>query len=244
MRFNGKNMEEVLQAHRRWYDEEDGARDEDRADFSGADLSGYVMCGLLLYGADFRGAKLTDAVLAHANLQRADLRDTITDGTDFYCAKLHGARIGNIPLACPDSGSFIAWKKAYLFDPETGEVGETVILKLLIPEDAERLSDTRNACWSSKAGCLEIQTIDGERLENRYAVAMWDRKFLYVVGETSVASGFNRDRFHHAHGKGIYWFTSRKNAVDYLDFRKFADEFKAKYTDLLKDKNMEERTNV
>lgn len=234
MKYNGTNLREVLEAHYKWYNEEEGITEEDRADFSNTSLKGLCLVGVCLYGANLQGVDLTGTCLAYADLQMADLTDAILERTDLYGAKLSGAKIKYVPFACPDTGSFIAYKKAYLYDPKIGEIGDTIIIKLRIPEDAQRLSDMTNACWSSKAECLEIQSLDGKVLDNTYAVSMFDRKTLYIVGETTFANGFSTNRFSQYHGKGIYWFLDRQNAVYYMDFRKVQQEFEEEYSELAK----------
>lgn len=213
MKFDGTNIKDVLEAHERWMS---GAEnDDDRACFSGCDLRGMYFAGVSLYGADFRGADLHNAVLCHCDLRKADFTGANFYRTDFYCSQTDGARGIYFPLACPSEGSFVAFKRARAFDEETGEVGQAVILKLLIPEDAQRLSDTERACWASKAKVLEIQTMDGEKLDISCAVSMRDTTYLYKVGQTAVASGFNTQRT--AHREGIYFFLDRRECTSYWD---------------------------
>ena len=212
MIYDGTNIQEVLDAHQHWLNEEEDYLDDGQADFSGADLRNMHFCGSNLYGANFSGADLEGTIFAHCDLKKADFTDAKTGKTDFYCADVRGARGLYIPLACPSEGSFVAWKRG------SQEDGSPVIIKLRIPEDAERLSTTERACWASKAEVLEIQTIDGDKLDLDHAYSMRDDTFRYTVGETAIASGFNDDRFG-LHGKGIYFFLDRQEAVYYWDLR-------------------------
>lgn len=75
-----------------------------------------------------------------ADLYGADLCGADLRGADLCSADLSGAENLNIPLACPDTGSFIGWKKA-----------SGLIVKLLIPSDAKRLSATGRKCRCNKA---------------------------------------------------------------------------------------------
>ena len=61
------------------------------------------------------------AYLSGADLSGADLSDE---------TKIDDSAMRFFPLACPESGSFIGWKKT----------AEDLIVKLLIPEDAKRSS--------------------------------------------------------------------------------------------------------
>ena len=55
-----------------------------------------------------------------------------------------------VPMSCPDTGSFVGWKKA------GGK-----IIKLEIPADAKRCSAISKKCRCDKAKVLEIQNLDG-----------------------------------------------------------------------------------
>ena len=83
MKYNGSNLKEVLEAHKRWLREDDGWTENDRADLSGADL---------------RWADLSGAYLSRAYLSGAYLSET--------------KNIPDLPMTCPDCGDFIGWKKA------------------------------------------------------------------------------------------------------------------------------------
>ena len=114
-------------------------------------------------------------------------------------------------LSCPSHGSFIGWKKVYSCDePEI-----QMIAKLLIPEDAERLSGAGNKCRCNKAKVLEIQTLDGELKNDLICYSLYNPHFLYKVGETVTAEKpFNKDRWEVC-SSGIHFFIDRQSAVDY-----------------------------
>lgn len=65
-----------------------------------------------------------------------------------------------IPMACPESGPIIGYKKATAFDIGGGHRGWTdVIVKLEIPEDAKRSSALGRKCRCDKAKVLGIYDI-------------------------------------------------------------------------------------
>ena len=135
---------------------------------------------------------------------RADLRRAYLTGADLNGAK----NVPYVPFACPDSGAFTAWKTC------ASENG-SVIVKLLIPEDAKRLSSTGRKCRASKAEVLEIQTVDGELLENVKAWSMHDNTFTYEVGKTvEPKKPFCDDRWQECES-GIHFFINRQEAVNY-----------------------------
>ena len=134
------------------------------------------------------------ANLCGANLFGADLR-----GADFGRAE----NIPFIPFACPDTGSFIAYKKASGY-----------IVKLQIPEDAKRLSATNRKCRCDKAQVLEIQNLDGTTADVTEVRSNYDKNFIYKVGKTASVDNFDEDRWNEC-SKGIHFFINRQEAVNY-----------------------------
>lgn len=230
MKFDGTNLEAVLEEHVRWYnndpDEHGEVRDEWRADFSGADLHGALLPNMPLYGANFRGANLSHADLTYCDLSRADMT-----GSNLHRARLEDANLQDTvgmpfyPMCCPDTGDFIAWKQAY-FKRAGEEPNGRCIIKLLIPADAERTGDTKRECRATKVKVLEIQTIDGEVLVDRpsedCAVSIKNPDTEYRVGETvsvpdiSDRHYFNMDGNAYHYERGIFFFVNRREAVYYL----------------------------
>ena len=166
-----------------------GRADLYRADLCGADLSKAHLCGANLCGANLYGASLRGANLYRANLCNADLR---------------GANnIPFIPMACPDTGTFVAWKKA------NGH-----IVKLEIPADAQRSSATGRKCRCDKAKVIEIQELDGSPSELTEVASGYDRNFVYHVGEIAEEPKYDEDRWKEC-APGIHFFINRQEAVDY-----------------------------
>lgn len=165
-----------------------------RADLRGADLSKANLCGANLCGANLYGASLRGANLYRANLRRANLCG----------ADLRGANnIPFIPMACPDTGTFVAWKKA------NGH-----IVKLEIPADARRSSAAGRKCRCDKAKVIEIQELDGSPSELTEVASGYDRNFVYRVGEIAEEPKYDEDRWNEC-APGIHFFINRQEAVDY-----------------------------
>ena len=57
MKYDGTNLKEVLEAHKRWANASEGGTEDDRAYLSGVDLSGAYLSGVDLSGAYLSGAK-------------------------------------------------------------------------------------------------------------------------------------------------------------------------------------------
>ena len=174
------------------------------ADLRDADLRGADLRGAYLSGADLRGAYLSYAYLSGADLRDADLSDA--DLSDAY---LRGIKNLNCPIACPEEGSFIAFKKAY-----NAIHSRCYIIKLEIPNDALRCSATSRKCRCSKAKVISITNVDGTEANVDAAYSGHDSEFEYRVGEIVKVDNFDTDRWHEC-APGIHFFITRKEAVDY-----------------------------
>ena len=201
---------------------------------SHSQLNGCNLSFACLYGANLaftklEEAKLTRANLAHADLNHADLASadlrkanlyrtnlwyTTLDNADLkfaYCdfANVDGVdlsvanNVPYIPMACPDTGSFIGYKKA-----------EEYIVKLEIPESAQRSSATGRKCRCDKAKVLEIQNLDGTKASVKKVCSGYDEDFIYKVGEIVSVPNFDTYRFNEC-APGIHFFINRQEAVDY-----------------------------
>ena len=207
MEITKEQLDDILRKHALWINNESGG---ERANLSGADL----------YQANLRGADLSGADLREANLYQANLRGADLSGADLSGADLRGANLSeanlseanlrgaknlNFPIACPEEGSFIGFKKC-----QDGK-----IVKLKIPVDALRCSATGRKCRCSKAKVLSITNIDGTDANVGMAISKYDRNFIYKVGETIEVPNFNTDRWDEC-STGIHFFITRQEAVDYI----------------------------
>ena len=178
------------------------------ADLSNANLHGTILRGADLSNADLHGANLRWAILRGANLYGADFSNANLYGADFSNANLYGAYI-NMPIACPEEGSFVGFKKASDKDSKT-----TYIVKLEILADAKRSSATTRKCRCSKAKVLSITNLDGTAADTDVACSKHDPSFIYKVGETVEVPDFDTDRWNEC-STGIHFFITRQEAVEY-----------------------------
>lgn len=171
------------------------------ADLSDADLRYAKLCDADLYGADLCGANLCDANLYGANLSDVNL-------SDANCVKLSLAKISILP----DEGDIIGWKKAWT----DNEMPPTpVIVKLLIPADAQRSNATGRKCRASKARVLDLQDKQGNSLPpDTTAYSGHDTDFTYKKGETIHVEDFDTNRWKEC-APGIHFFITRIEAVKY-----------------------------
>lgn len=216
--LEGDNIEAILKEH--GFDCLHGAnlryaclRDAALCD---ANLRDAALCGANLHGADLCGADLSRADLRGADLRYADLSRANLHGADLSRANLRGANHVKLSIAktsiLPDEGDIIGWKKAWT-DNET--LLTPVIVKLLIPADAQRSNATGRKCRASTARVLDLQDKQGNSLPpDTTAYSGYDTDFTYKKGETVHVENFDTNRWNEC-APGIHFFITRIEAVEY-----------------------------
>lgn len=174
-----------------------------------------------LHGADMHGANLYDADLRYADLSGADLRDAYLScaclyGADLSDADLSDANYVQLSIAktsiLPEEGDIIGWKKAYV---DGTMLPKSVIVKLLIPADAQRSNGTGRKCRASKARVLDLQDKQGNSLPpDTTAYSGHDTDFTYKKGETIHVEDFDTNRWKEC-APGIHFFITRIEAAEY-----------------------------
>ena len=90
-----------------------------------------------------------------------------------------------------------------------------VIVKLLIPADAQRSNATGRKCRASKARVLDLQDKQGNSLPpDTTAYSGHDTDFTYKKGETVHVENFDTNRWNEC-APGIHFFITRIEAVEY-----------------------------
>lgn len=211
--LEGDNIEAILKEH--GYDCLHDA-DLRHADLRGADLHGADLHGAYLHGADLIdaylcGADLSDAYLSHADLSDADLRYADLSDADLRDANHVQLSIAKTSIL-PDEGDIIGWKKAYV---DGTMLPKSVIVKLLIPADAQRSNATGRKCRASTARVLDLQDKQGNSLPpDTTAYSGHDTDFTYKKGETIHVENFDTNRWKEC-APGIHFFITRIEAVEY-----------------------------
>lgn len=221
------DLKKILDEHLLWLNGEGGSRANlSNADLFGANLRGANLSnanlrnanlrdadlrGADLFGANLFGANLSDADLPGADLSGADLRGADLSGANLRGADLFGASMDQMiwdihtvfyPLQCPDSGSYIGYKKA-----------SGLVVELEIPADARRSSATSRKCRASKAKVLSITDINGNPAGGQVK-SNYDPNFVYAIGETVEVTDFDDNRWNEC-STGIHHFITRAEAVIY-----------------------------
>ena len=180
------------------------------ARFNNVDMTYSSIIGCDCTATQFYGCKL------HAIFIN---RDTILDATKFnrtsfevphILADLSDA-VGLPALACPETGSFIAYKSA--FEPRTRR---PIIVKLCIPDYAKRSSAFSRKCRASEAKVLKFYTTDhSEYVPTSKIVSHHDHSFEYRLGETiQPTEPFDPNHWVEC-SSGIHFFMTFQEAADY-----------------------------
>ena len=169
-----------------------------------ANMYSAFCCYTNMYGVDLRRADLRDANLSGADLRKADLREANLRNAYLSGTDLSEDTKIDCPIACPETGSFIGYKKAIC----------KKIVKLQICEDAKRSSATTKKCRCSKALVLSIENIDGSDSGLQEIESDFDSRFVYRVGEIAEVFDFDDNRWDEC-APGIHFFMDRQDAVEY-----------------------------
>ncbi|MBH8622130.1 pentapeptide repeat-containing protein [Bifidobacterium adolescentis] len=203
--LEGDNIEAILKEH--GFDCLHGANLR-FADLHGANLRGADLSHANLWSANLRSVDLSYANLSYADLRGANLRGADLSGADLYGAKLSELTVAQTSIL-PDEGDIIGWKKAITLD------GAPIIVKLLIPSDAQRSNATGRKCRASTARVLDLQDKQGNSLPpDTTAYSSYDPDFTYKKGETVHVEDFDTNRWNEC-APGIHFFITRIEAVEY-----------------------------
>ena len=187
--------------------------DFSHSNFINVNLSNVNFCSsqlvnVLLDDCDLQNANLKNTNLERASLRRANLTKADISGARLYAAVLENAILDNIifddntknfRIHCPEKGAFIAYKKGL----------NNLIVKLLIPSDARRVSSTMNCCRCDKAKVLEIKNFEGTKFFDE-AWSTVAEGFCYKLGEWVYAENFNEDRWYDSTGGIHFWMTEEE----------------------------------
>ena len=175
-------------------------------DFSGCNLEKAYFIYADLDNAVFRGANLKEARLCDisrafwSDFADSDMTGAIVNNTEFDEVLIKDAKGLNRDNYLPEEGSFIAWKMCR----------EGRLVKLLIPENAERKGYSIHSCRASEAKVLEIYDKDGNPVDE--AISIINENYKYIKGDTAIAKDPGKncgDAF------GIFFVLSRSEAERY-----------------------------
>ena len=176
------------------------------ANFAGASFDKCNFKNACCCGAIFRNTEFYDADLTNVNMYEADFTNA-----DFVRCKLDNIRYDEctcgIALACPEKGSFTAFKKAKLSNDNN------CIVELQVPADALRSSATTRKCRVSKAKVVAVYTMDGKSIKQN-AYSIHTRSFVYKIGKIVEVKNFDKNRWNEC-STGIHCFITKREAEQY-----------------------------
>ncbi len=184
-------------------------------DFTGSNLEGACFACADFDDATFVNTKLCNADFDYAkrtywtDFSGSDMTGLSTADVDFDPDYIKDVKGLHMHMFCPEEGSFIAWKKCR----------DGKIVKLLIPEHAERKGNTVYNCRASEAVVLEIYDREGNPVEE--AISRCDKEFKYTKGANVVPKFVDPKR--NGDVVGIYFVLSRADA-EALPDREEAEE--------------------
>ena len=149
--MNQKEIEKILENHKKWLSGEEGFERTNLCDADlrfanlwGASLHGANLCGANLCGADLRGANLRGANLCDADLCDADLC-----GASLHDADLRGANLSNTK-GIPNTKEFL---KKFDFDKDG----------VLVYKAIGNTEYSAPSYWKIKAGAFLEEVVNPDR---------------------------------------------------------------------------------
>jgi hypothetical protein len=136
-----------------------------------------------------------------------------------------------IPMACPDQGEFIGYKKAEAFIPGYLDVEGNVIVTLRIPASAKRSSALGRKCRCECAEVIDIEWADEylkkTALPPTRAWSSYHQTFYpdrgkggewagtdYILGHMVYPDSFDPDRWNEC-TNGIHFFINKQEAINF-----------------------------
>lgn len=208
-----------------------------RNDLLGAEFYSCVFDGVYLENVNFNQARFDDCLFVNCAFYNVTFVDAIIMSSFFTeCsfvnsnldeAKIHdfgysdllmrNSKCSHIRMACPEEGSFIAWKKVAYSAPygppyEYGMGIKYALVKLQIPAEAARSSAGSRKCRCEYADVLDIEDIGTGRKMNY--VNNYEHPITYTRGKRAYPDSFDPDRWTEC-SHGIHFFMSKQDALEY-----------------------------
>ena len=150
----------------------------------------------------------------YAQLQYMSYVDNKYEYTDFdHVSILEWSDYPDLPMACPTTGAFICWKKICEITDDSRNV--QYVVKMEVPEDAERSSGLSNTCRCSKAKVLDIINIETtEHVKSVLHRPLIGKNTEYVCGEMVYPDSYDENRWNEC-SNGIHFFMKMSEAIDF-----------------------------
>lgn len=168
----------------------------------------------VLHGCNFYNCDLTNLMMTSAYNDKR---------SEFYNCEFSRCKdfdpVATLPIACPEEGSFIGYKKVTIDATEPIKYPKYAIAVLQIPKDAKRSSSNGKKCRCSKAKVIRFEDLNGTKISrpSKYIFrSMHDHTFIYEVNKVVTPRGvsFDKDRYNEC-AAGIHFFMNRIDAANY-----------------------------
>lgn len=162
------------------------------------------------YGCIFGTNRL--CIFTGCIFESCDFKGTF-EATLFACSFIDRTHVPYMPMACPTEDEFIGWKVCRKSSTDR----TPYLVKLCIPEDAERMSGFGSRkCRCSRACVLNILNMDGSQSRIGKVVSYWDGAFSYSKGQWVHVNNYDSDR-RYVCSRGIHFFMERQEAINYYE---------------------------
>ena len=186
----------------------------ERVNFSNSNLQNCNFTGTRLEHIIFDNADLRNAILKDCDMRFASFKNADCRGTEFLGTVMEGSNHDGIivddttkhyKMACPETGAFLGYKKCF----------NDLLVTLLIPEDAKRVSATTRPCRCSKAKVINITSFDyKDHYTEAYSLCGPGGDFKYALGEYVYPDAFTEDRWNES-SHGIHFWMTPEEAMAY-----------------------------
>ena len=164
-----------------------------------------------IINTNFINCNLSYGDFLYDEFLKSDLLTCNIKNSHFDNAIFNNTKMPDYPMACPENGSFVGYKKVYNI---VNNQYQWFILKLEILEDARRSSTASNKCRCDKVKVLEIQNLDGSIAKGVIkAKSCYNNEFIYELGKKVKEPDFDKCRWNE-YTSGIHFFMNREDAVN------------------------------
>lgn len=186
--------------------------DMDHVKFTGCDFRNCQFDGARFYKVRFRKCIFDDAYFRNCSFL-----DCSFEGCSTAFSEVRNCPgFPYVPMACPEEGEFIGYKKVclHMMEPNAARLCRGIV-KLRIPADAKRSSAGGRKCRCSHAYVEGIYTLSGKPLKVvGYSAYRTSGQIVYEMGKMVYADKWDDDRWNTC-SNGIHFFLNRMEAVNY-----------------------------
>ena len=188
-------------------------------------IRAFEECNVTFYSNGFYCCFFNSSVMKNM-VTNALFNTDIDSANDFFGCRLENAITEGfvLPMACPEEGGFIAFKKVRWCSKETNKFvpkNNYAIAVLEIPAEAKRSSANGRKCRCDLAKVIRFETLDGKEIKRPGCYefkSTFEPRFEYkkdaIINPMGGVRKFNKNRYQEC-ASGIHFFITRREAVNY-----------------------------